>query len=100
MDVALQGKNLSDRTLRDYVPGLGIKDLSRFGIVNINKLSFTDYTYNFTSNFDLHSATGNASGKAVFDLRGKEMIYDATISTKNINLAQIFQDTGIRSDLN
>jgi hypothetical protein len=100
LDVSLKGRSLSDRTLRNYVPGLGITDMQRYGEVNIEKLTFKGYPNNFSSTFDITSAVGTTTGKTALDLRGREMIYDANASTKNINLARIFSDSSLKSDLN
>ncbi|MEP7234250.1 MAG: translocation/assembly module TamB domain-containing protein [Ignavibacteriota bacterium] len=100
MDVVLKAESLSDRTLRNYVPGLQIADMQRFGSVGIEKLTFRGTPDNFVSLFDIHTSAGAVSGKASLDLRGKEMIYDAEAVSKNINLARLFSDSSIRSDLN
>lgn len=100
LDVILKAHTLSDRTLRNYVPGLNIADMQRFGMVNIDKLSFTGYPDYFTSAFDIRSSGGNLNGKGALDLRTTQMIYDAEISTKNINLADLLGDPKLRSDLN
>jgi len=100
LDVALIAHSLSDRTLRRYVPGLNIADIQSFGTINIEKLTFTGYTNNFISNFDIHSTSGTVNGKASFDLRSAQMNYDADISTKNVDLAVLLRDPTIKSDLN
>ena len=100
MDVVLKGHSLSDRTLRNYVPGLNIADMQRFGTVNIEKLTFTGYTDKFISLFDIHTSGGAISGKSSLDFRSAEMKYDADFSTKNIDLATLLHDPSIKSDLN
>ncbi len=100
LDVALKAHTLSDHTLRDYVPGLNIPDMQQLGIVNIEKLTFTGFTNNFTSIFDIHSTGGTISGKGHLDLRSTDMIYDADISTKNVDLAVLLRDPTVKSDLN
>ena len=100
LDVALKARNLSDRTLRNYVPGLGIPDLQRFGTVNIDRLTFVGYPENFNTTFDIHSTNGAVNGKAALDLRSAQLIYDGNISTKNVNLARLLDDPGLESDLN
>ena len=100
LDVLLKAHSLTDRTLRNYVPGLDIEDMQRFGTVNIEKLTFTGYTNNFASNFDISSSAGSAKGKASLDLRSSQLIYAADASTKNINLTTLTGDPNVRSDLN
>ncbi|MDP4235813.1 MAG: translocation/assembly module TamB domain-containing protein [Bacteroidota bacterium] len=100
LDVALKARSLSDQTLRNYVPGLEIADMKRFGTVNIEKLTFTGYTDNFSSNFDIRSTAGTTVGKGSLDLRSKEIIYNAQASTKNVDLATLLQDPTVKSDLN
>jgi len=100
LDVNLKGHKLTDRTLRNYVPGLGLADMQKYGEVNIEKLTFTGYNNNFTSNFDISSGVGAVSGKTTFDFRGKEMSYSANASTKNIDLSRIFTDSSLKSNFN
>ncbi len=100
LDVSLKGNNLSDRTLRGYVPGLGISDLKRYGVLNIEKLTFVGPPNNFKSDFDLHTSNGNVKGSTAFDLRSSQMIYDVKLITQNVNLAQIVGDPSLKGDLN
>jgi hypothetical protein len=100
LDVALKGRSLSDRSLRNYVPGLGITDMQRFGKIDIDKLTFTGYARDFKSDFDITSSVGSANGTASLDLRKKPMVYSGDIVTKNINLARLLSDTSLKSDLN
>lgn len=100
LDVVLKAHNLSDRTLRNYVPGLQIPDIQRFGTVNIDRLTFVGYPENFNTTFDIHSSNGAINGKAALDLRSAQLIYDANISTKNVNLARLLDDPSLESDLN
>ena len=100
LDVALKANNLSDQTLRSYVPGLNIADLKRYGTLNIEKLTFIGPPNSFKSDFDLRTTNGNVNGSVTFDLRSSQMIYDVRLNTQNVNLAQIVGDPSLKGDLN
>ncbi|MEI8133698.1 MAG: hypothetical protein WCH46_01320 [bacterium] len=100
MDVALEGHELTDRSLRDYVPGLSIPDMQRLGTVDIKHLSFKGFTDNFESTFEVATSAGSLSGTAALDFRQKQMIYDAAIATKNVNLSSFLADSNFKSNLN
>ncbi len=100
MDLDLRSKNLSNSTLDDYVPGLHLPDLTRFGTINISELTFTGAPQNFHTKFDASSSgAGNASGDMRLDLRQKLMVYHASLRTSNFNLAALIRDPKYESSI-
>ena len=88
MNIMLQARNLSNATLNDYVPGLHLPDLSRFGTINIPSLTYNGVPLNFHTVFDAKtSGAGNAKGDVVLDLRQYKFIYRAGLKTDQFNLA-------------
>jgi len=101
MDLTVAARGLSNATLRSYVPGLGIPDLSRLGIVNIPNLRYTGEPLNFKTVLDVRTTgAGNVKGNATLDLRGREMVYKADLTTDHVNLAGVIKDEAWQSDLN
>src|SRR5262249_42736476 len=66
MNIRLEGHNLSNATLDDYVPGLHLPDLRRFGTIQIPNLTYSGEPLNFHTIFQARtSGAGSASGDVV-----------------------------------
>jgi hypothetical protein len=90
MNVALTAQGLSNATLADYVPGLHLPDLSRFGTIGISSLTYTGIPLNFHTVFNARSTgAGNASGDVALDLRNHHFIYRAGLKTQQFNIAAL-----------
>ncbi|HEY3876925.1 MAG TPA: hypothetical protein VGM92_15780 [Candidatus Kapabacteria bacterium] len=90
MNVAIQARNLSNATLDDYVPGLHLPNLSRFGTINISSLTYAGAPLNFHTKFAAKSSgAGDVSGDVALDLRNHAMRYRAGVKTANFNVAAL-----------
>ncbi|HEX5316119.1 MAG TPA: hypothetical protein VFX22_05655, partial [Candidatus Kapabacteria bacterium] len=90
MNLNLQGRNLSNQTLDDYVPGLHLPNLSRFGTINISNLAYAGEPLNFHTKFEATSSgAGNAAGDVILDLRNHHIVYRAGLKTANFNIAAL-----------
>ncbi|HWF43684.1 MAG TPA: hypothetical protein VG537_03485 [Candidatus Kapabacteria bacterium] len=90
MDVAVTAQGLSNATLADYVPGLHLPDLSRFGTIGISSLTYTGIPLNFHTVFNARSTgAGNASGDVALDLRNHHIVYRAGLKTQEFNIAAL-----------
>jgi hypothetical protein len=100
MNLNLHAKNLSNGTLNDYVPGLHLPDLGRFGMIDIPNLTFIGAPQNFHTTFDAKSSgAGDAAGNLTLDVRKKEMVYRAGLKTNNFNLAALVHRTDFESSI-
>jgi hypothetical protein len=101
MDLRLRAEGLSDRTIQHYVPGLGIPDISSYGVVQIPHLTYLGEPVNFKTAFAIQtSGAGNATGSGSLDLRGPMMKYSADIVSQRLNLAAIMHDAALESNIN
>ena len=88
MNLALEARTLSNQTLDDYVPGLHIPNLSRFGVINIPRLTYTGIPQNFHTVFTAKSnEAGNVAMDAFLDFRNHGFLYRAGAKTEQLNIA-------------
>ncbi len=100
MNIDLHGKNLSNTTLDDYIPGLHLLNLTRCGNIDINELSFDGAPQNFHTNFDVKSSgAGDATGQVKLDIRKKQIDYRADVKTSNFNIAAIASNPDLESSI-
>jgi|GEM_PF-2553921 len=100
MDLRLQARNLSNATLDDYVPGLHLPDLSRFGNINISSLTYSGEPLDFRAKFDAKSSgAGNAAGDVILDLRNHRIAYRAGLRTDHFNLAALVKKKQFESSI-
>ncbi|HEY6171055.1 MAG TPA: translocation/assembly module TamB domain-containing protein [Candidatus Kapabacteria bacterium] len=99
-DLDLEGKHLSDATLRTYIPGIPVNDLKQYGDITIKKVTFKGTPDNFASDLDLETSAGFVKGRAGLDFRGKDPLFDVDLTSNKVNLGAILGDTSLASDLN
>ncbi len=100
MDIKLQGRNLSNATLNDYVPGLHLPDLSRFGNINIGSLTYTGEPLNFHTIFDAKSSgAGNITADVMLNLHNHQFKYTADLKTQNFNIAALIKKPEFESSI-
>ncbi|HZK77034.1 MAG TPA: translocation/assembly module TamB domain-containing protein [Candidatus Kapabacteria bacterium] len=100
MNLNLQARNLSNTTLDDYVPGLHLPNLSRFGTINISNLAYVGEPLNFHTKFDAKSTgAGNVAGDVVLDLRNQHLTYRAGMKTTNFNVAALAKGKQLESSI-
>jgi hypothetical protein len=99
-DLDIEGKNLSDATLKTYIPGIPISDLKQYGDITLKKVTFKGTPDNFASDLDIETSAGFLKGKAGLDFRRKDPLFDVDLTLNKINLGRILGDTSLTSDLN
>ncbi len=99
-DMVLVGKNLTDATLKKYIPGIETGDLRQYGNMSLKRVTFKGRPDNFASELDIETSAGFLKGLASLDFRGKEPLFDVDLTSNKINLGRILGDTSLTSDLN
>jgi len=88
IDPSDPNKLLRDLELPEYV---------EFGVLKIDTLNYNGGPSDFKTTFAIRTDKGNINGTANIDLRSAEMIYDAKLITKNLDIGPF---TSISTDMN
>ncbi len=88
IDPADPNKFLRDLELPEYM---------EFGVFKIDTLTYFGGPFDFKTAFAIRTDKGDMNGTANIDLRSEEMIYDAKLITKNLDLGPF---TSISTDIN
>lgn len=99
-DMVLVGKNLTDATLKKYIPGIETGDLRPYGKMNLKRVTFKGTPDNFASELDVETSAGLVKGKAFLDFRLKDPLFGVDLAANRINLGAILGDNSLASDLN
>ncbi len=100
MDLSLQGRNLSNTTLDDYVPGLHLPNIARFGTISIPTLTYDGEPLDFHTKFEaMSSGAGNVSGDVILDLRHNHIVYRAGVKAEHFNVAALAQGKQYESSI-
>jgi hypothetical protein len=99
-DMVLVGKNLTDATLKKYIPGIETGDLRQYGNMNLKRVTFKGRPDNFASELDIETSAGFLKGLASLDFRGKDPLFNVDLTSNKVNLGLILGDTSLASDLN
>jgi hypothetical protein len=82
-----------NKLLRD----LDLPEYMEFGLFKIDTLNYNGGPLDFKTTFAIRTDKGNINGSANIDLRSEEMIYDAKLITKNLDIGPF---TSIPTDMN
>jgi hypothetical protein len=82
-----------NKLLRD----LELPEYMEFGVFKIDTLKYNGGPLDFKTTFAIGTDKGNINGTANIDLRSAEMIYDAKLITKNLDIGPF---TSISTDMN
>ncbi len=82
-----------NKLLRD----LELPEYMEFGVFKIDTLKYNGGPLDFRTTFAIRTDKGNINGTANIDLRSAEMIYDAKLITKNLDISPF---TSISTDMN
>ena len=82
-----------NKLLRD----LELPEYMEFGVFKIDTLNYNGGPLDFKTTFAIRTDKGNLNGNANIDLRSEEMIYDAKLITKNLDIGPF---TSISTDMN
>lgn len=75
---------------------LELPDYKELGVVKVDTINYKGGPLNFKTAFALRTDKGSLNGNATIDLRPVEMVYEATLITKNLDLGSF---TSITSDI-
>ena len=94
--------NVTDSYIDPSDPNKLLRDLElpeymEFGVFKIDTLTYFGGPFDFKTTFAIRTDKGNLNGNAKIDLRSAEMIYEAKLFTKNLDLGPF---TSISTDMN
>jgi hypothetical protein len=81
------------------LPGLPIPDYSHVGKVFAN-ITYKGEATDFSSDFDIKTGFGNASGSGSLNLNTPASYYKGNVKTENLNLGAILKNKELESNLN
>lgn len=77
-----------------------IPEYKELGVVKFDTLNYKGGTLDFETNFAINTDKGYLNGNAFIDLRPKEMIYRATLYTRNLDMGSFISiPTDINSEI-
>ncbi|MBS1902853.1 MAG: translocation/assembly module TamB domain-containing protein [Bacteroidetes bacterium] len=100
LDVDVAARSLSDKSIRDYIPGLGLPDMKRFGTIDIDHIGFVGRPDNFKTELAVRTTHGNVNGTAALNLSIPSPTYETQLTTTSLDLAPLLGDSVLRSSLN
>ncbi len=99
IDVASSNSIIDPNDLPVILPGIPLPDYTLVGPVRFRELSFSGRPLDFNATVDFESDAGSARGTAALDITGEDLIYDATITTRSVDLARVFRTPALSSAL-
>ncbi len=81
------------------LPGIPLPDYSEVGLARFRKLQFYGRPLKFDAEVDMDSDAGSVSGKTTLDVSGEQLLYDAELQTRNLNLAKVLRNPRLQSSL-
>ncbi|MBN1633602.1 MAG: translocation/assembly module TamB domain-containing protein [Ignavibacteria bacterium] len=99
LDLKLHDSEIDPSEIMQKVPIAQIPDFRNVGKVYADA-TFTGEINRFDTVFDIKSGAGSVKGDAGLDFSGREIIYRANVNTRDINLAKITNDPGMKIILN
>lgn len=99
LDLAGNDNILHPEEAMELLPGLHLPNLRSLGTVDCN-LAFAGRPDNFKARVEAVLSSGTFGADASVDLRRGQMIYDATVTTVGVDLAELLGDKTFKSALN
>jgi len=99
LDLNLKDSEIDPSEVKRKVPVANLPDLKSVGKIYADA-RFTGDINRFSTSFDISSGAGSAKGDASVDLSGKDIGYRANVNARNINLAKITNNPGMKIILN
>ncbi|MFA7359851.1 MAG: hypothetical protein WC139_02325 [Candidatus Kapaibacterium sp.] len=96
LDVYLSGK-IDASDIKKVLKSTSIPEYKRFGVI-LADIYYKGNLYDFNSNFDIRSNSGNLKGEGHLNLNDER--YSGNIVTNNLNLASVFNDKKYKSIVN
>lgn len=100
IDLAFQNSSLDPADPVRLFKGLSIPDLTAFGVVKLDTLTFVGNPAKFQSRIAIKTDKGNLNGSAGLNFTKPEMQYEAKLLTENLDLAPLISlSTNINSEI-
>lgn len=99
LDVKLRDSEIDPSEIKQKVPVAQISEFQNIGIVYADA-TFTGEINRFNTVFDIKTGAGSAKGDARIDFSGSNIVYRANVNARNVNLAKITNDPGMKIILN
>ena len=96
-DLSINDSYLDPSDPNKLLRNIEIPEYKEFGIIKIDTLNYTGGPLDFKTTFAMRTDKGNLNGNAKINLRSAEMIYEAKLITKNLDLSSF---TSISTDMN
>ncbi len=100
-DVSLNNSYLDPSDPNKLLREIELPEYKQFGIIKFDTLNYKGGPLDFKTTFAIRTDKGNLNGKASLDLRPEEMIYNAKVFTKNLDLTSFISIPAIiNSEIN
>ena len=85
-DVSLTDSYIDPSDPNKLIRNLELPEYKEFGVLKFDTLNYNGGPLNFKTTFAIRTDKGSLNGNAAIDLRPAEMIYEAKLITKNLDL--------------
>jgi len=100
-DLSITNSTLDPADPNKLLRNLELPEYNDFGVVKIDTLTYKGGPLDFTTTFAIRTDKGSMNGNAKIDLRPVDMIYEAKLFTKNLDLASFTSlPTDVNSEIN
>lgn len=99
IDVASTNSIIDPSDLPTLLPGIPLPDYSLVGPVRFEEITYSGRPLDFTASVDFTSDAGSGKGRAALDITGEDLVYDATVETRALDLSKIFKVPALSSAL-
>jgi hypothetical protein len=99
IDVTSTATRIHGDDIPKLLPGIPIMDLSEIGTASFSLLRFNGHPLDFEGALDMESDAGDIAGSLRLDLTGQDLVYDAVVRTRGLDLARILKNQQLRSSL-
>lgn len=101
IDLTVQNSYLAPEDPSKLIKNLVVPDLTAFGVIKLDTLTFIGNTNNFKTRFTVKTEEGNINGSADLNFTQPEMNYNIKAFTQNLNLSSLVSiNTILNSKIN
>lgn len=99
-DVTGRDLEIDPADTKRNLPGIPVPDYSYLGKVYIPYVTYKGEPTKFSSDFDVRSSAGNASGNVYFDFTQNVSRYRGDVKTSGLDIGKIVKDRELESNIN
>ncbi|MBR9978058.1 MAG: hypothetical protein KFH87_08220, partial [Bacteroidetes bacterium] len=100
IDAVSEGTVIHAGDIPVFLPGIPVMDLSGLGRVRFNSLLYSGTPLRFNVEMDMESDAGDIAGNMFMDLSGNELLYEATLRTRNFDPGRALNNSALAGALN